>query len=113
MASRIVDLSNKVLSTGTTSSGYIPLKIESGPYSNAVAVGRNWVRCFIQSTALLEKAREEGFDPRKPLKTAPFNEHKFYFDGLCLGDIDAHETLFAEIVKESVKVIMDRRPKKN
>jgi hypothetical protein len=40
------------------------------------------------------------------------NEHKLLFRGLGLSDIEAHEALFREIVMESVRMIMDRKPKK-
>jgi hypothetical protein len=112
MASRIVELSNDVLSTGKTKSGYIPLKIASGPYSNVFAVRKNRISCFIRSTELLSRVRAEGFNPEEAPKTVPMNEHKFYFWGLGLDDIHSHESLFREVVQESVRTIMDRRPKK-
>ena len=40
------------------------------------------------------------------------DEHKFLFWGLGMSDIQAHEALFREIVMESVRTIMDLRPKK-
>ena len=112
MASRIVELSNGVLSTGKIKSGYIPLKIESGPYSNAVCVHNNLVSFFIRSGDLLNRAKAEGFAPEPAPRTVPMDEHKILFRNLGLSDIQAHEALFREIVMESVRTIMDLRPKK-
>jgi hypothetical protein len=113
IAARIVELSDQVLSTNE-SDRHIALKIGSGPNSNTVNVSKRYDRVsfFIRSKNLFRKAETEGFTP-KPAEspTAP-NKDRFRFWELRLSDIEAHEALFREIVKESVSVIMDRRPKK-
>jgi hypothetical protein len=111
VAARIVELSNQVLST-KENVHYIALKIGSGSNSNAARVRNNRVSFFIRSTDLLNKARAEGFDPEPLKSTTAANKDKFRFWGLGLSDIEAHEALFREIVKESVGTIMDRRPKR-
>jgi hypothetical protein len=114
VAALIVELSNKRLSLSpTNNTRYIALKIGSGPNSNAIRVRNSRVSFFIRSTGLLNKAKYEGFDPQPLRSTTAANKDKFRFWGLRLSDIEAHEALFREIVKESVETIMDRRPKKH
>ncbi len=114
IAARIVHLSDGVLEQ-RENGGYIALKIGSGPNSNAVRVGKrsDRVSFFIRSTDLRKKAEEEKFTPEPLEPTTAANKDKFRFWGLSLGDIEAHEALFREIVKESVSVVMDRRPRRN
>jgi len=109
IAARIVELSNQVLST-KENAHYIALKIGSGPNSNTVNVWKSHDRVgfFIRSSDLLRKAEAEGFKP-EPAKRQ-LDRYRFW--ELSLRDIEAHEPLFREIVKESVGVIMDRRPKR-
>jgi hypothetical protein len=111
VAALIVELSNQVLST-KENVDYIALKIGSGANSNAVRVRDNRVSFFIRSTELLNRARAEGFEPEPLKSTTAANKDKFRFRGLGLSDIEAHEALFREILKESVGTIMDRRPKR-
>jgi hypothetical protein len=111
IAAKIVELSDQRLSTHKNPK-YVALKIGSGPYSNAVVVHNNLVSFFIRSGDLLNWAKKEEFDPVEAPKTTPMNEHKLLFRGLGLSDIEAHEALFREIVMESVRMIMDRKPKK-
>jgi hypothetical protein len=108
IADRIVDLSNQVLSR-EESGIHIALRIGFPPNSNTVTVSKraNRVCFFIRSMDLLRKAEAEGFKPE------PRSKDRYRFWGLGLSDIDAHEALFREIVKESVSVIMSRRSKKN
>jgi hypothetical protein len=111
IAARIVELSNQVLSTAENKD-YIALKIGSGPNSNAVRVGKrsDRVSFFIRSMDILKRAEAKEFKP-EPLKpTTEANKDKFRFWGLHLSDIEAHEALFREIVKESVETVMDRKP---
>jgi hypothetical protein len=61
---------------------------------------------------LLNRARTQGFDPEPLKSTTAANKDKFRFRDLSLSDIDAHESLFREIVHESMQTVMDRRPKK-
>lgn len=111
VAALIVELSNQVLST-KENIHYIALKIGSGSNSNAVRVRNDRVSFFIPSTVLINKARAEGFDPEPLKSTTAANKDKFRFRGLGLSDIEAHEALFREIVKESVETIMARRPRR-
>jgi hypothetical protein len=111
VAAQIVELSNQVLST-TENSRYIALKIGSGSNSNAIRVRNSRVSFFIRSTGLLDKAKDEGFDPQPLKSTTAANKDKFRFWHLSLSKIEDHEVLFKEIVKESVETIMDRRPKR-
>ena len=113
IAVRIVELSNQVLST-EDSNLHIALKIGAGPYSNAVTVSKHSDRVsFFLSTDLRRKAEAEGFKPEPVESTRPWPKDKFRFWHLGLSDLQAHEALFREIVKESVSVIMSRRSKRN
>jgi len=111
VAARIVELSDEILSTDENPQ-YIALKIASGPNSNAVTVWSDHVSFFIRSTALLDKARADGFEPIQVKSTTPRNQDKYQFPRLSLNQILTHEALFREIVQESMRTIMDRRPKK-
>jgi hypothetical protein len=111
IATRIVELSNQRLSTHPNPK-YIALKIGSGPYSNAFAVRNDRISCFIHSTDLLNRIKSAGFNPREAPKTTPMNEHKFYFSGSDMKNIQNHGELLREVVNESVATIIDRRPRK-
>jgi hypothetical protein len=113
IAVRIVELSNQVLSPHE-SDIHIALRIGSPPNSNVVTVSKraDRVSFYIRSRDLLSKAEEKGFRPERRESGAPKDKDRYRFSGLGLSDIQAHETLFREIVKESVSVIMGRRPKK-
>jgi hypothetical protein len=112
IAARIVELSNQVLST-KGNIDYIALKIGSGPNSNVARVRNNRVSFFIRSKDLFNWAVSKGFDPEPLTSTTAANKDKFRFRNLSLRDIEDHEALFREIVKESVGVVIDRRPKEN
>ena len=113
VAAKIAELSDLPLSTQENlKSNYVALKIESGPYSNAICVHNNRVSFLIRSTDLLKKATEDRLNPEPAPRTVPMDENKFLFWGLGMSDIQAHEALFREIVMESVRTIMDLRPKK-
>lgn len=66
IAARIVELSDRVLSTEIRKN-HIALKIGTGPYSTAVRVRNNRVSFFIRSKDLLDRAKAAGkaagFDP--------------------------------------------------
>jgi hypothetical protein len=111
VAAKIVELSDRVLEP-KENADYVALKIESGPNSNAARVRNNRVSFFIRSKDLLERAKREKFNPEPLKSTTAANKDKFRFRGLGLSDIEAHEALFREIVKESVGTIMDRKPKR-
>ncbi|HEY1808407.1 MAG TPA: hypothetical protein VGG42_07575 [Acidobacteriaceae bacterium] len=114
VAGRIVELSDQVLSMNVNGN-YIALKTGTGPNSNAVTVTKyeDRVSFFIRSTALLDRAKTEGFDPEIAKQTSPSKAHRYRFWGLSYFDLQEHEGLFREIVKESVSTIIDRRPKKH
>jgi len=113
IADRIVELSNGALELEDAKS-HFSLKIGAGPYSNAVTVSKHFdrVNFFITSTDLLGKAEAEGFKPKRAEAKKPWHKDRFRFWELGLGDIEAHEALFREIVRESVSVIMDKKAKK-
>ena len=111
IAAQIVELSDQVLSKKVNLS-HIALKIGSGPNSVAAVVSNSdRVSFFIRSTDLLNRAKAEGFNPIEAELTSPKNEHRFRFYCLSPANIEAHEGLFREIVQESMRTIMDRRPK--
>jgi hypothetical protein len=114
IAVRIVELSGGDLEPLDTEF-HISMKIGVGPYSNAVTISKrnDRVNFFILSTGLLRKAKAEGFTPEKVESTRPWPKNRFRFLQLRLSDIQAHEALFREIVKESVSAIMNRRSKKH
>jgi len=114
IADLIVDLSNNVLSQ-EVSVRHVALRIGSPPNSNAVTVSKraDRVSFFIRSKDLLGEAERKGFKPELVGSEAPRDKDRYRFSGLSLSDIHAHEALFREIVKESVSVVIDRRPKKN
>jgi hypothetical protein len=114
IAAWIVKLSDNVLKRGTTKAGWIPLKYESGPNSVAVVVSKSDRFSFlIPSTDLRNKAASKGFVPDsiEATSTKPCDKDRYRFKKLSLSDIQSHESLFREIVKASVRTIMDRRPK--
>lgn len=115
IADRIVELSDGVLERPRDTKRHISLKIGAGPYSNAVTISKYFdrVNFFILSADLLRKAEAEGFKPETVESTRPWPKDRFRFWGLGLGDIQAHEALFREIVVESVRAIMDRKPRRN
>ncbi|HWG19724.1 MAG TPA: hypothetical protein VG225_04275 [Terracidiphilus sp.] len=114
IAVRIAELSNGDLEPLDTEF-HISLKMGAGPYSNAVTISKreNRVNFFILSRDLLRKAEAEGFKPEPVESTRPWPKDRFRFWQLGLSDIQTHEALFREIVKESVIAIMDRRSKKH
>jgi hypothetical protein len=114
IADLIVALSNNVLSKDV-SARHIALRIGSPPNCNTVTIskGVDRVSFYIQSTDLRKKAEAEGFKPEALELVALRNKDKYRFRGLSLSDIQAHEALFREIVKESLRVVMDKRPKKS
>jgi hypothetical protein len=114
IALRIAELSGGDLEPLDTEF-HISLKIGVGPFSNAVTISKrnNRVNFFILSGDLLRKAKAEGFKPEEVKSTRPWPKDRFRFWQLGLSDIQAHEALFREIVKESVSAIMDRRSKKH
>jgi hypothetical protein len=103
-------LSDGVLSMAKNG-GYIALKIGTGPNSDAVTVREGRVSFFIRSTGTLNRARAEGFAPALVDASGLSNKDKYRFPGLRLSDIDGHEALFREIVRDSISTILDRRPK--
>jgi hypothetical protein len=113
IAQRLVDLSAGDLEWKETERR-IGLKIGSGPYSIAGTVSTevDRVSFFIGSLDLIQKAKEEGFEPEPVESTRPSTRDKYRFWGLSLGDIEAHEALFKRIVNESVNVVMGHKGKK-
>jgi hypothetical protein len=107
IAERIVELSDGVLSKENKLS-YIALKV--GPRVAAVVSKSDRVQFMIPSTDLLHKLTEKRFTLEKAPKSIPMHEHKYYFRGLRLNDINDNEPLFREIVQESVRTL---RPKGN
>jgi len=99
IAERIVELSGKRLLT-KINTDHITLKV--GPSVAVVISNSDRVGFFIRSKYLLDKAREEGFSPESAKIKWKKDEHKFLFPRLSLGQIDAHEELFREIVDESI-----------
>jgi len=112
IAAKIVELSSMVLSK-KENPHYIALKVGDGPYSNAVTV--RWrtdrVSFHIPSTDLVKQAVAAGFSPENCESRRSFFEHKWYFNGLTLADLQKHEPLFSAIVKGSLEYIRSRRPK--
>lgn len=114
IADFIVHLSDGVLSI-EKSGRHFALRIGSPPNSNAVTVSKraDRVSFFIRSEDLRRKAEAEGLKLVQTKSVAPRDKDRYRFLGLGLSEIQAHETLFREIVKESLGVIMDRRPRKH
>lgn len=107
IAKQIVEFSDQVLST-KKSQDYIALQLGTGRKRNAVTVSNSdHVGFFIQSSGLLKKAKEEGFDPKEEEFSKHGNKHKFVFSDLTLEQIQAHEGLFRDIVRESVDTIKE------
>jgi len=117
IADRIAQMSDPVLSIQNNDSGYLSLKVGTGPYSNAVTVWKNEDRVsfFIRSTDILNKASAAGFTPIAvdPTATASNNKYKYAFELLSFTDLQNNEGLFREIVKDSVETVVDRRPRRN
>jgi hypothetical protein len=105
IAEHIVKLSDQVLSTRENPK-YIALKIGNW---NAVTVRKNSDRVsfFITSTDLINRTKAAGFDPA----LVPAKKDKYRFWGLRLADLQTHEDLFREIVKESRRTITDSSPR--
>ena len=112
IADRIVNLSDGDIERKETDRG-IRMKIGSGPYSIACFVSTHYDRVsfFIRSTNLIRKAEAEGFKPKPAEQTRPGNADLYRFWELSLNDIEAHEALFKEIVRESVRVVTDHKGK--
>ena len=114
IADRLVELSDGVLSL-EDSDRHIALRIGSPPNCNAVTVSKraDRVTFLIRSIDLLRKAEQHGFKPVSAKLVAQRDKDRHRFQGLSASDIQAHESIFKEIVMDSVRTIMDRRPKKN
>ncbi len=107
IAERIVELSDGVLSREKKRS-YIALKV--GSRVAAVVSKSDRVQFMIPSTDLLNRVTEKQFTLKKAPNSIPMHEHKYYFQGLRLNEINDNESLFREIVQESVRAL---RPKRN
>jgi hypothetical protein len=118
IAHRIVELSDRVLSPYESASR-IALRIGSPPNCNTISVSKRYDRVsfFIRSEDLRRRAeaelRAERFKPERLKSEAQRDKDRYRCSGLRLEDIEAHEALFREIVKESVSVVMDRRARRN
>ncbi len=108
IAKRLVELSNQVLSKKENKT-HIALKVK-----NRVAVlvsHSERVQFIITSEDLVNRVRAEKFNLTPAPNSIPMHEIKYYFEGLGINQIRAHELLFKEIVNESVQAVMDRKPK--
>jgi hypothetical protein len=114
IASRLVELSNQVLST-SENSRYFSLTVGNGPNSLAATVHKDSDRVsfFIPSTDLRNQAVEKGFELKEAPQSKGRNKDWFRFSLLRLDDIEGNEDLFRNIVAESVKTIIDRKPSRN
>ncbi|MGC9223019.1 MAG: hypothetical protein ACP5E2_03790 [Terracidiphilus sp.] len=101
IAAKIVDLSGGVLSIAENPN-YIALKA-GRRLAATVRKNRDRVSVYILRTSeLLDKARSEGFSPVEGPQKTQRDKDWFQFRGLTLSDIQAHESLFREIVHGSV-----------
>lgn len=114
IAEMIAQMSDQVLSIhDNRHSGYFALKIGAGPNSNVATVrtDKDRVSFFISSTDVLSRATAL-FNPVPAESTRPCDKDKYRFK-LSLADLQNNESLFREIVNESVRTIRYRRPQKN
>jgi hypothetical protein len=104
IAARIVELSDQVLST-KENKHYIALQVGSPPNCNAVIVSDlDHVNFRIPSQDLLNRVKAEGFTPEERTWSG-FFKGGLRFSRLGLDDLRAHEALFKEIIKGSIKEI--------
>lgn len=88
---------------------HIALKIGVGNFSNAAVVSDSgYVKFFIRSNDLLERAQER-YKPELVKSTGPWAGFGYRFWGLRLNDIQANEALFRALIKESMDEIEYRR----
>jgi hypothetical protein len=112
MAELIAQMSAQGLLT-TPNKKYLALKVGSGPNSNVVTMWKDRVSFFLSSSDLIAKAKAAGFDPKAAKASRACDKNKFRFFKLSLHDLQNNEGLFSEIVNESVKTILERRPHTN
>jgi hypothetical protein len=101
VAAKIVELSKGVFSA-KINDGYIALKV-----GNRIAASVHETRAsfFIPSTELLQKAREHFKRVELAPQTKPRNKEWYRIWGLSLNDLQNNETLFEQIVHESLKTV--------
>ena len=108
VVAKVVELSDHLLET-KVNIDYIALKADGSVVvvvSNSKQVG-----FFIRSTEILKKASSAGFELEKGRLKSPKDEDKYLFRNLGADEMEANKELFREIIHESVRTIMDRRPK--
>lgn len=106
IAERIVDLSDKRLST-KVNAGHITLKI--GASVAVVVSSSDRVGFYIRSTDLLERARAAGINLTKAKEKYLKDEHKYHFPGLSVAALDKDEPLFRAIIQDSVNLVQSPR----
>ena len=109
IAERIVDLSDKRLST-KVNTDHVTLKV--GANVAVVVSSSNRVGFYIRSTDLLERAKAAGLNLQKAKVKYLKDEYKYHFPGLTIGALDKDEPLFRAIIQDSLDVVQSPRPKR-
>src|SRR5271170_955165 len=115
LAKYLMGLSNEHLSLTDKPRNYIAIEVGFKPNKNAIGVSkyRDRVSLLVRSTDLLRRIEMAGFTPVPVPQTRPMMKDKYFILGLSKNDVNRHEALFREVVKESIETVRSRKSKKN
>ena len=108
VAAKVVELSDHALST-KVNKDHITLKADGSVV--VVVSNSDQVGFFIRSTEIRTKISNAGFKLEKGRLKSPKDEDKILIRNLGTEEMEANKELFREVIYESVRTIMDRRPK--
>jgi hypothetical protein len=109
LAERLIGMSGLPLSKNEVGN-YIAIEVGTGTNKNAVLVStrQDRVSFFIRSMELLNRVAEAGF---KAERNGP--EFRYRVWNVSILDLDHHESLFREVMRESIDIVRSRRSRKN
>jgi len=115
LAKNLMELSNEPLSLTDKPRNYIAIEVGFKPNKNAIGISkhRDRVSFLVRSTDLLRRLEMAGFTPVPVPQTRPMMKDKYFIFGVSKEDINRHQALFREAVKESIETVRSRKSKKN
>jgi hypothetical protein len=78
--------------------------------TNAVFINNQGVRFFTQNADLLKRLADNGVGSVEISQKRPSNQYGHRFESLTPQQVTQHQDDFQKLVRESIRIVLDRQP---